>query len=157
MIGATAITARIRSRGAGQAMVEFALIVPIFLALLLGLLDLGRVVYAQNAITQDVHAATRFGSVDAPWDAAEIISKAKEVSPAVAFPDSAISGEDADPPLTGTSGDYYPDGVTAGGRVVVQISLPVPLLTPIISNIFGGSITVSARSEELVRSLKSEP
>jgi Flp pilus assembly protein TadG len=130
---------------AAQALAEFALVLPIFLVMLMILMDLGRVIYAQNAITQDAHAATRFASVEAPQTTADIISKAKIVSPAVDYPDSAITGE---------GGLWYPDGTAEGKRVVVQIELQVPLLTPIVSTIVGGSITVTARSEELIRSAK---
>jgi hypothetical protein len=52
-------------RGRGQALVEFALIVPVFLLLLMSLLDFGRVVYAQHTINQDAAEGARVGAVSA--------------------------------------------------------------------------------------------
>jgi Flp pilus assembly protein TadG len=39
-----------RTRSRGQAMVEFALIFPIFIAMVLGVFDAGRLIYTQNTI-----------------------------------------------------------------------------------------------------------
>ncbi len=52
-----------RSRGRGQAMVEFALIAPIFLSLLMGIADLGRVVWAYNSLSSAAREGARFAIV----------------------------------------------------------------------------------------------
>jgi Flp pilus assembly protein TadG len=44
-------TSRLRRRTAGQSMVEFALVLPIFLLIVLGLVDLGRAVFSYTSIT----------------------------------------------------------------------------------------------------------
>jgi Flp pilus assembly protein TadG len=135
---------RLRARrNNGQSLVEFAIVMPLFLLLLMVLFDFGRVVYAQNAITQDARAATRFASVSAPQSDSAIRQRARFMAPGVDYPDSAITGE---------GGNFYPDGTAEGSRVVVQITVQVHLVTPIVSNIVGGSFTVSATSEDLVRS-----
>lgn len=51
----------------GQSMVEFALIVPIFLLMLFGLVDMGRLVYANTTMSQAAREATRLASVQAYW------------------------------------------------------------------------------------------
>jgi len=51
-------------RPRGQALVEFALIVPVFILLLVGLFDLGRGVYAFNTISNASREAVRVGIVD---------------------------------------------------------------------------------------------
>ena len=43
---------RLRRRDRGQALVEFGLVLPILLLLIFGLVDLGRAVYAQNALSE---------------------------------------------------------------------------------------------------------
>jgi Flp pilus assembly protein TadG len=48
----------------GQTLVEFALIVPIFVLLLVGLADLGRAVYAFNTISNASREGVRVGIVD---------------------------------------------------------------------------------------------
>ena len=48
----------------GQSLVEFALVFPIFVFLLFGLIDLGRYVYVTNAFNQSAREAARYGSVE---------------------------------------------------------------------------------------------
>lgn len=48
----------------GQAMVEFALIVPIFVLLLVGLFDVGRAVHAYNTVNNAAREAARIAIVD---------------------------------------------------------------------------------------------
>jgi Flp pilus assembly protein TadG len=122
---------------------ELALVLPLFLLILMTLFDFGRVIYAQNAVTQDARAASRLASVSAPQTDAAIRDKARSMPPGVPLPDSAITGE---------GGTFYPDGTAEGSRVVVRIVVDVPILTPIISNIVGGSFTIDVTSEDLVRS-----
>jgi Flp pilus assembly protein TadG len=50
----------------GQSLVEFALVFPIFLLLLFGLIDIGRFVYSANALNEAAREGARFGSV-AAW------------------------------------------------------------------------------------------
>jgi hypothetical protein len=52
-----------RSRSTGQALVEFALIIPIFLVLLMGIFDFGRVVWASNSLAYAAREAARFAIV----------------------------------------------------------------------------------------------
>jgi hypothetical protein len=55
------------ARPAGQALVEFALVVPIFLILLFGLIEVGRYIYLNNAFNEAAREAARFGSVE-QWE-----------------------------------------------------------------------------------------
>lgn len=48
----------------GQALVEFALVVPLFLILLFGLIEVGRLIYLNNAFNEAAREAARFGSVE---------------------------------------------------------------------------------------------
>ena len=52
-----------RDRSRGQAMVEFALIVPIFILVLVSLFDLGHVVWANNALATAAREGARFAVV----------------------------------------------------------------------------------------------
>ncbi len=52
-----------RTRSGGQALAEFALIFPIFVILLFGIIDLGRYVYTGSALSNGVREAARSGSV----------------------------------------------------------------------------------------------
>lgn len=52
-----------RGRDRGQALVEFALVLPILAALIFGLLDVGRVVWAQDSISNAAREGARFAIV----------------------------------------------------------------------------------------------
>ncbi len=55
-------------RGAhGQTLVEFAFVLPIFLFMLFGLIDLGRYVYMHSTLSQAAREAARVESVEAYW------------------------------------------------------------------------------------------
>lgn len=55
---------RSRNRSRGQALLEFAVVFPVFLLLLFGLIDVGRYVYVTNAFNQAAREAARFGAVE---------------------------------------------------------------------------------------------
>ena len=154
---------------------EFALVLPIFLLLLMTLFDFGRVIYAQHTINQDAREGTRKGAVSADSLStsaqftarfAAIRAAARVMAPAVALTDANIKGATGAcstatgtpaMPNDGTTGAcFYPNGVNNTGgstppKIVVKITVSVPLITPIISNILGGSISLSATSEELLK------
>ena len=49
----------------GQALVEFALILPVFLLLLFGLIDVGRYVYMNTVLSQAAREGARLGAAEA--------------------------------------------------------------------------------------------
>jgi len=51
----------------GQALVEFALVLPIFLVMLFGVIDGGRFVYMNSVLSQAAREGARVGSVEASW------------------------------------------------------------------------------------------
>ena len=150
-------------------MVELALVLPVFVLLLMGLFDLGRVVYAQHTITQDSREASRKGQVTPAYTTtqyAAIRTAALAMSPGVALTAANITGDATRGcsaagtalGLTGTPDDttsasscFYPDGINIGNRVVVNISVTVPLLTPLISQLVGGQIVVTTQSVSYIQ------
>jgi hypothetical protein len=52
-----------RSGSSGQGLAEFALVIPIFLVILLAIFDLGRVVWANNVLSNAAREAARFAIV----------------------------------------------------------------------------------------------
>jgi TadE-like protein len=51
------------TRDRGQTLVEFAIVIPIFLTLLMGVVDFGRVVWAQSSLASAAREAARFAIV----------------------------------------------------------------------------------------------
>jgi TadE-like protein len=58
---------RVAPRSRGQALVEFALVIPIFLLVLFGVIDMGRFVFLNSAVSQAAREAARVASVEAYW------------------------------------------------------------------------------------------
>lgn len=54
-------------RSAGQSLVEFALVIPLFLLLLFGVFDAGRLVYMNSVLSQAAREAARVASVESSW------------------------------------------------------------------------------------------
>ncbi|HLC02865.1 MAG TPA: TadE/TadG family type IV pilus assembly protein [Anaerolineales bacterium] len=69
-----------RQRQRGQELVEYALALPIFLLLIMSILDLGRGVYCYSAIFNSVREGARYGIIH-PGDGAgiEAVVRAKAV------------------------------------------------------------------------------
>ena len=59
--GARTMTRRDKPRG--QAMVEFALVIPVFILLLVGMFDLGRVVWVNDTLATAAREAARYAIV----------------------------------------------------------------------------------------------
>lgn len=118
----------------GQSLVEFAMILPILLILLLGILDFGRAVAAYNSVSNAARSAVRVAIVnqnpDRVRDAAE--SEAFGLDPIKVNLDDNVNSDD-------------PCEI-AVCRVSVEVSYEYVPATPIFSNIVG-NITVSAISE----------
>jgi len=134
----------------GQALVEFALVIPIFLLLIFGLIDFGRVVYTNNAVSQAAQDSTRWGSVQSRSASDEglesIEAYAIENMVAIPLPTVTATCEKATllvnmPCMT-------------GDRLMVEVSSEVAMMTPLIAQLMdaigANPITVSATSEVVV-------
>lgn len=84
-----------RGGGRGQSLVEFALILPVFLLILIGIFDFGRALYAYNAIANASRSAARIAIVNQDVDTvrSEAAREAVGVDPlsiTVSFPDCSV-------------------------------------------------------------------
>lgn len=118
-------------RDRGQALVEFALVVPIFLLLIFGLVDLGRAIYVNNAIAEAARDGGRWGSVQARSAteagrdsiAAEVMARMT----AVPNPVIQVTCVAALPAL----------GCRTNDILVLEVRSEVDMITPIIGQIIG--------------------
>lgn len=53
----------LRRRSRGQGVAEFALVIPLFLVMLFGIIDLGRVIWANDALANAAREGARYASV----------------------------------------------------------------------------------------------
>lgn len=134
---------RTRDRTRGQAMVEFALVVPIFFLLVFGLIDLGRAVYVNNAMSQAAREGGRWGSVQArsatPAGRDAIADWVEERMSAVPDPTVDVSCIETLPAL----------GCRINDILIVQVSTELDMITPIIGQIIG-QIELSSTSRVVV-------
>lgn len=143
------MTLRVRRRRGrdprrGQSLVEFALILPILLILLVGLLDLGRAVAAYNSVSNGARSGARVAIVDQNLDA---ITTAVE-SEAFGLPAVEVDFD----------GDIESDPTCPriGCLIEVTVSTDYAPATPIIGNIVG-SFTVSSTSRMPIERVYSSP
>jgi Flp pilus assembly protein TadG len=136
-----------RRRGArGQSLVEFSLVIPLFLLLLIAVFDLGRGVFAYNTLTNAAREGARMAIVN--QDTATIIADAKAATAIVELNNPSVQigfyemANDGSPDLTETCAP-----VAVGCLAVVSFEADYRPITPLISNIvFGNKVTFAAQS-----------
>jgi hypothetical protein len=115
----------------GQAMVEMALILPILLLLILGMIEFGRIYASDLMINNAAREGARAASLGAPDEDIIIIIKDR-----CTFLDPTQLVIDVTPlPLERISGN----------PVNIDVEYPVAINTPIISAITGNPVQISAR------------
>ena len=125
---------RLISSKCGQSAVEFALILPVLLMTVFGILDLGRAVYSQMVMSNAVREGCRVAVVQSNSNATVIQAvRTKAAGVALQAGNITISGPR-----------------TPGTTVTVAASFTYLPVTPLISNIVGNSILLQARSSMVV-------
>ena len=148
------MTARKRTRSAsarhsrGQALVEFALVIPIFLLMLVALFDLGRAVFAYNTLTNAAREGVRLAIVN--QDVPSIIERAKSQTAIVELdtPNVEVDFWRTTDEGTPDFSDPCDDLVATNCLAVVTFEATYRPITPFISNIlFGNGVTFTATSQ----------
>jgi Flp pilus assembly protein TadG len=141
-----ALKVRKGRRAKGQALVEFALIIPIFLLIVIALFDLGRAVFSYNTLTNAAREGARLAIVN--QDIASIISRAENASAIVELNVPNVTVD-----FYQVAADGSPDTssvcspVAVGCLAVVTFQATYQPITPIISNIlFGSGVTFTAKA-----------
>ena len=134
-------------------MVEFGLILPIFLLFVFGILDLGRAVYAYHTLNNAAREGARVAVVDQTLtriqDRASSRGVGLGVGPADVDVDYRTSAlPDVEDSCLANVGTEYPSPV--GCTVIVRVKLAFTAATPIISNIIG-TINMAGESSMLVQ------
>jgi hypothetical protein len=126
-------------------MLEFALAIPIFLLLLVGLFDVGRAVFSYNTLTNAAREGARMAIVN--QDVATIVARAKAETAIVELNDPSVKVGfyHANNGTPDTSSPCAPVAVSC--LAVVSFEATYQPITPIIGNIlFKGGVTFSAKS-----------
>lgn len=119
----------------GQAMVEFALILPIFLLILCGIIDFGWLFYNQLSLNNACREGARYAVVNTAEDAnTQAIINHIENTTTTVFANDGIDIEvfyssPADP----TSGD-----------ITVKLEADISFFTPVLSTVLGKEKTITS-------------
>lgn len=116
---AVASASRDRRRGQrSQAMVEFVLTAPLFLIVIFGCIDIGRLLYAYSAISSAARDGARTASLQASiYSDCEVIREIELVGqgfPVVMDPNSLVGDSDPNNPSGALQPQTPPDGVGYG-------------------------------------------
>jgi len=116
----------------GQAMVEFVLILPVFLLLLLGMADISRVISANFVLENASRSAARVGVIS---------NSDSEIITAIENGTDSLDASSITYTITPTEGTRG-----SGDELTIEINYTVDILTPIVSNVLGNSIPVSGKT-----------
>jgi Flp pilus assembly protein TadG len=119
----------------GQGLVELALVLPILLLLLFGIIEFGRVMGAGVIVTHSARDAARYGAVGATNN--EIVERIRTNTAASLYDPSAPS--DLQIEITRTD-------VNGGRDIEVNVSYAVQLYMPIIPGLIGNPFIVEGSS-----------
>ena len=120
---------RLRLRGdRGSAAVEFAIVIPVLLLLVLGTVEFGRVFFLQNSITNAARVGARTMAIEASAANPNAVSDAKSQTAAAAVAPALTTTQVTVSTSNGTSNCVVPAAGTAV-YVTVTIAYPVTQIT----------------------------
>ncbi len=124
----------------GQSIVEFALLLPVLLLILMGAIDFGRVFLGWVALNNTARVAANYAASNAPLISAGNVAALARYNDTVQR-DAALTNCEPPDPIPAPS---YSPNASLGGSATVVLTCDFQLLTPIIANILGGTVEVSA-------------
>lgn len=145
----------------GQTLVEFALILPIFILLLVGIFDFGRAIYGYNTVSNAAHEAVRVGIVDQNATAIKARGVKHAVSLGLAPADVTVKFLQSDYTGDGITNDCAPGqvlplGPRIGCIVEVTVVYQYSAATPIIGNLIG-TLTLTGKSQQPIERTYQSP
>ena len=133
----------------GQSLVEFALVLPLFLVLVMGIFDLGLAVFSYNSITNAAREGARLAIVN--QDETTITARATSQAGVARTPTVTVdfyrAQADGTPDTTETCPIGTSSYIAVGCLAVVTFQAGYQPITPIIGNIvFRNGVTFTAES-----------
>lgn len=124
---------RLQKDEKGQSIVELALILPIIIVILFGILEFGRIFHSYLVITHAAREGARVGAVGRPDS--EIVERIREAAPL----------PQADTNLHITKIEPDSDARISGLPLTVEVAYDVYLVTPLFSEVLPNPVTLTAR------------
>jgi Flp pilus assembly protein TadG len=118
--------------GLGQAMIEFAITIPIVLLLFFGLMDFGRAAYTAAVVQWSAQEGARVGTITLDQAAVTAAAQGRMVG---------LRAEQAVVVFTRTD----------ASTVTVQVSYPFEFVTPMITAIAGSGVTMQGTASMIMQ------
>jgi len=147
------MTPLLRRKSRGQAIAEFALVIPAFLLILMGIFDAGRAIFVYNGLTNAAREAARLAIVT--QDGNLIVERAQAMAFGVTIsttPADVVAYYRQNPDIGDVENNEPCDNsdaehvIAVGCIAVVETDATWQAITPIVGNILG-PISLTARSE----------
>jgi Flp pilus assembly protein TadG len=139
-----------RHRSRGQSLAEFAIVFPVLMLVLGGIIQFGIIFWAQNTLTQVVRDTGRWAasqqSCDVLTEPANIISRANAIAGAsslIGYSTNSWSSSNVSVTWQITSGTCPPTSNQQTSFVTIAVSHQVPIFFPFIPG--NGSLTSSTQ------------
>ena len=146
-----------RRRGRGQSLVEFALILPIFLLFIFGILDLGRAVYAYHTLNNAAREAARVAIVDQTITHIEDAAIGQALGLGIEAADITLDWRHANlADVPNSCAPYLGMNEVASCTVMIRVEYEFRAATPIIGDIVG-DIAMAGESSMIVEFNCQEP
>lgn len=113
----------------GQALTEALILMPLLLLLIMGAIDVGRLLFASVALEEAAQEGALFAAYN-PTDEDPIRARVLSSSAAEEVEDATVTVDCVATPAPGT--------------IEVTVEVDYPLITPIISAVLGSPVTLSA-------------
>lgn len=140
----------VRRKQRGQALVEFALILPVLMLILLGIFDVGRMVYAYNAVSNAAREGGRTAIINQHGDT--IAARAAQQATGLGLPGTIplecpadnIAGPPTDSSKAGVCVAFRTEDLSAPCtsinlkcNAIVSVQWPWRAITPLIGDLLG--------------------
>jgi Flp pilus assembly protein TadG len=146
-----------RRHGRGQSLVEFGLILPIFLLFIFGIIDLGRAVYAYHTLNSAAREAARVAVVDQTITHIQDEAIAQAMGLGLEAADITLDWRHANQPNVANScASLLGEAEVASCTVTVRVEYEFRAATPIIGDIVG-ELAMAGLSSMIVEFNCQEP
>ena len=145
-----------RDRSRGQGLVEFALVLPVFLVLIFGIIDGGRAVFSYNQMSQAARNVARVASTTCFTTTPACDANAGAIADAINTQRSGNLGlvtwdvECINPTTKAPPTNTVADFCKVGYLVRVTTTLPFGFVTPVASS-FGPVVVGSSTEQEILQ------
>ncbi len=121
----------LRRSGRGQSLVEIALVLPILLIVLFGVLEFGRIFHSYLVVTHAAREGARYGIISK--DVGAIKQKVQDASPGITLD---LNNIEVNPS----------SNLTTGVPLTISVEYQVDLFTPVLAGIIPNPVTISSSS-----------